>query len=122
MNTSVRKSWFKEHRRWEDFSSAALGVIILLSPVLFGADVSPAVAISTGLAGVLITTIALLEILSLQRWDEVLEVICGAWVIAAPFIFGYGGALRVGHVLLGAAVVVLALWELWQDRGRRLAD
>ena len=121
MNTSVEKNWFTEHRRWEDFCSAGFGVLIVLSPSLAGSAVTPAIAISTGLAGVLITMIALLEVMSLQRWEEALELVCGAWVVAAPFALGYGGVLRISHFVLGAAVVVLALLELWQDRNRQLA-
>lgn len=121
MNTSVEKGWLTEHRRWEDFCSAGLGVLIVLSPGLLGSDVAAAVAVSAGLAGVLITMLALLEIMSLQRWEEVLELVCGLWVVASPFVFGYGGALRLSHFVLGAAVVLLALLELWQDRNRKLA-
>ena len=121
MNTSVEKGWLTEHRRWEDFCSAGLGVLIVLSPGLLGPDVAAAVAVSAGLAGVLITMLALLEIMSLQRWEEVLELVCGLWVLASPFVFGYGGALRLSHFVLGAAVVLLALLELWQDRNRKLA-
>ncbi|MGI9452261.1 MAG: SPW repeat protein [Geminicoccaceae bacterium] len=122
MNTSVGKSWFTEHRRWEDFCSAGLGVLILLSPGLLGANVGTAIVISAGLTGVLITMIALLEIMSLRRWEELLELVCGLWVVASPIVFGYGGALRLSHFVLGAAVVVLALLELWQDRNRQLTD
>ncbi|GAB4391472.1 MAG: SPW repeat protein [Kiloniellaceae bacterium] len=120
MNTTVKHRWFTEHRGWEDFCSAALGVLILLSPVLLGAEVSPAVSISAGLVGVLITSLALLEIMSLQRWEEVLELACGLWVALSPMIFGYAGTLRLVHIVLGAAVALLALLELWQDRKRRL--
>ncbi len=122
MNTSAEKGWFTEHRRWEDYCSAGLGVLIVLSPGLVGSGVGTAVAVSTGLAGVLITMIALLEVLSLERWEEVLELICGAWIAIAPFLLGYGGVLRVAHLVLGAAVIVLALVELWQDRHRRFAN
>ena len=110
MNTSAKKAWFSEHRRWEDACSAGLGVLIVLSPALVSsANMGPAVLISTGLAGVLITMVALLEIMSLERWEEVLEL-------------GYGGVLRTCHVGLGAAVIVLTLVELWQDRHRQFAD
>ena len=120
MNTMVKHRWFTEHRGWEDFCSAALGVVILLSPTLVASEVGPAVYVSTGLVGVLITTLALLEIMSLQRWEEVLELACGLWVVVSPLVFDYGGALRLAHFVLGAAVAVLALLELWQDRKRRL--
>ena len=121
MNTSVeKKGWFTEHRGWEDFGSASLGVLIVLSPILVGSEVSVAVAMSAGLAGVLITMFALLEIMALQRWEEVLELACGLWVVASPFVLGYGGSLAMSHFILGGGVCLLALLELWQDRNRRL--
>lgn len=123
MNTSVEKTgWFTQHRSWEDFCSAGLGVLVVLSTGLAGQDVGTAVAVSTGLTGVLIVMIALLELMEFQRWEEVAELVCGAWLAASPFVFGYGGALRLSHVVLAAAVIVLALLELWQDRNRRFAD
>jgi len=120
MNTSLKFGWITQHRGWEDFCSAGIGLLIVLSPTLVGAGASDAVFISAGLAGVLITMLALLEIMSLQRWEEVLELACGLWVVLSPLVFDYGGALRLTHFLLGAAVAVLALLELWQDRNRRL--
>ena len=119
MNTTVKHNWFTEHRGWEDFGSAGLGILILLSPILAGTETATVVFISAGLIGVVITMLALLEILSLQRWEEVLELLCGLWVIVSPLVFNYGGTLRLAHFVLGALVVLLALLELWQDRRRR---
>jgi hypothetical protein len=120
MNTSVKHGWFTEHRGWEDFCSAGCGVLIVLSPLLAPGEVTVAAIISAGLIGVLITMLALLEIMQLQRWEEVLEFACGLWVGVSPLVFGYGGTLRLAHFVLGGAVAVLALLELWQDRRRRL--
>lgn len=120
MSTTFTHGWFSEHRGWEDFCSAGLGVLILLSPILIGAEATTAIIISAGLVGILITMLALLEIMSLQRWEEVLELLCGLWVVASPLVFNYGGTLRLAHFALGGLVVVLALLELWQDRKRRL--
>ncbi len=120
MNTTIRHGWFTEHRGWEDFCSAGLGVLILLSPILVGAEATTAITISAGLVGVVITMLALLEIMSLQRWEEVLELLCGLWVVISPMVFNYGGTLRLAHFVLGGLVVLLALLELWQDRKRRL--
>jgi hypothetical protein len=114
-----RKSWLAEHRGWEDVVSACIGVLIILSPVVADIDPGVAVFISAGLAGTLITMLALLELMSLERWEEVLELACGLWVVVSPLVFGYGGTLRFVHFVLGAAVAVLALLELWQDRNRR---
>jgi len=121
-NTPIKHNWLTEHRGWEDFCSAGLGLLIVLSPVIAGAEVTTAATISAGLVGVLIIALALLEIMSLQRWEEVLELVCGLWVVISPLVFSYDGALRLAHILLGAAVAVLALLELWQDRNRRMTD
>ena len=120
MNTTLKHGWFTEHRSWEDFCSAGLGILIVLSPVLVGENPATSVAISAGLVGVVITMLALLEVMSLQRWEEVLELLCGLWVIVSPLVLNYSGTLRLAHFVLGAVVVLLALLELWQDRQRRL--
>ena len=114
--------WFTEHRSWEDYLSAAIGVLIVLSPVMAAADVGTTVTISIGFVGVMITMLALLEVMAIQRWEEVLELICGAWVIVSPIVLNYGGTLRVLHFVLGGIVVVLALLEIWQDRNRSVEE
>ncbi len=120
MAYSLGHSWITEHRRWEDYLSAAIGVLVVLSPALAAGNAATAVTISTGFVGVMIVALAMLELMSLQRWEEVLELICGAWVIASPFVLNYGGQLRVWHFVLGGIVVALALLELAQDRNRNL--
>jgi len=121
MTSSFAKGWFTEHRGWEDLFSALCGVLIILSPGLAGGDVGVAAMISAGLAGVIITMLALLDLMDHQRWEELLELICGLWVVVSPLVIGYGGALRLSHYLLGAIVVLLALLELWQDSRHRVA-
>ncbi len=114
--------WFTEHRSWEDYLSAAIGVLIVLSPAMAGAEVGTTVTISIGFVGVMITMLALLEVMAIQRWEEVLELICGAWVIVSPIVLNYGGTLRVLHFVLGGIVVALALLEIWQDRNRSVEE
>ena len=113
------RRWLTEHRGWEDVCSAFLGVLIVLSPALAGAEASVAVTISAGLAGVIITMVALLELMSLERWEEILELAAGLWMVLSPLVLGYDGTLRIVHFALGGMVAVLALFELWQDRNRR---
>jgi hypothetical protein len=121
MATSVKKHWYSEHRSWEGYLSAGLGVLAVLSPTVLAEHATTAMIVNGGAVGVLIVALAVLELMSLERWEELLEMACGVWIVVLPFLFGYGGALRTVHVVLGAAVAVLAVIELWQDRGRRLA-
>lgn len=122
MNSSIGHGWITEHRGWEDFFAAGLGILIVISPSILAVAPTPAVAISAGLIGVVITMLALLENISLARWEEFLEAGCGLWVCLSPLVLGYGGALRLAHFVLGGAVIILALLELWQDRNRRFAE
>ena len=44
--------------------------------------------------------------------------------MASPFVFGYSGngVLRLWHSVLGAATILLAMLELWQDWGLNNED
>ena len=74
------------------------------------------------LVGVLVFSLAAIELVDLHRWEETGEIVCGLWLIASPYIFGYAGTdlLRYRHFGLGAVVALLAAIELWQDW--RLSD
>jgi hypothetical protein len=105
------------HRTWEEWCGMALGVMILLSPWFGERPDNGAVTVNALLIGILVFGLAQLEYLSLHRWEEAGAFVLGIWLIASPFIFDYGGAdtLRAWHFVLGGAVVVLAVLELWQD-------
>ena len=113
---------FNVHRPWEDWVSMLLGVLIGFSPWFADQQGNPAINWNAVLVGVLVLAFALLESISLQRWEEAGEMVLGLWLIASPFTFGYAeaGTLRYWHCMLGAMVVVLAIVELWQDW--RLSD
>ena len=70
----------------------------------------------TPIVGIIVLALGAAEFLDLRRWEEGLEIACGLWLIASPFVFGYANAdtLRYWHFILGAAVVLLAVLELWQ--------
>jgi hypothetical protein len=108
---------FKVHRTWEDWVGIALGVLIGFSPWLTGQQNDAVVSWNAVIVGALVLALAALELAGLRRWEEVCEVVCGLWLIASPFVFGYIGTGTLGywHFVLGVLVVLLAAWELWQD-------
>ena len=108
---------FNVHRPWEDWVSMLLGVLIGLSPWFADQQNNPVIAWNAALVGILVLALALLEHVSLQRWEEAGEIVLGLWLIVSPYSFGYAeaGTLRYWHFLFGAIVVVLAILELWQD-------
>jgi hypothetical protein len=119
MATLRMPSGLMAHRRWEDIVSMILGAAILISPMLFANTATPTIVAVTAIAGAAIVVLAALEQLSLHRWEEILELACGVWVMVAPFVLNYGGMLRNWHIVLGACVAALAILELWQDRDRQ---
>ena len=115
------QSGLMAHRRWEDILSMILGAAILISPMFIEPAASPMVMTVTALAGVAIVILAGLEQLSPRRWEEIAELVLGVWVMVAPVVLNYGGALRTWHFVLGSCVAAQALMELWQDRNRDFA-
>lgn len=115
-----KSNWFDltVHRDWEDILSMILGVVVVLSPAFFQFTDSVLVTFSTCMTGTLIFAVAGLEMVGVRRWEEVIELLLGAWLVAAPFVLGYAGMERSLHVAIGLAVAILAVFELWQERRR----
>jgi hypothetical protein len=103
------------HRSWEDWFGMLLGVLIGLSPWLADQAAGSQVMWNAIIVGALVLMFAELELVSLRRWEEILSGACGLWLIASPYAFQYSGALATWHYALGGIVVLLALFELWQD-------
>jgi hypothetical protein len=109
-----------QHRSWEDIVCLVLGALIVFSAQFTGTTGDRAALLSAGIAGILIVALSILEIVVVRRWEELLTFLLGCWVVVSPFVIGYGGALRVWHIVLGAIVAIIAALEMWQDRGRDL--
>lgn len=108
--------FLKVHRTWEDYADMLLGVLIGISPWLAGEQYSQLIMGNAILVGALIILLAQLELTNLHRWEEAAEIILGLWLIASPYVLGYAGnPLAWWHYGLGAIVVLLSLFELWQD-------
>ncbi len=103
-------------RTWADWLGIVLGIVIALAPWIVEETANEAAIINAAIAGLTVMMLAELDLVSLRRWTEIAQVICGAWVAASPLIFGYSGAgsLRVWHVIAGLVVVVLGVIELRQ--------
>jgi 4-amino-4-deoxy-L-arabinose transferase-like glycosyltransferase len=115
------KDILKTHRTWEDGVGLTLGIMIGLSPWFYDEPTVPAVVLNSAITGLAVLALAQLELVRLRRWEELAQLACGLWLCASPFLFHYAQQdhLRYWHWALGLAVSILALFELWQDWGRR---
>jgi hypothetical protein len=108
--------FFNVHRTWEDWVGMALGVLIGVSPWIVTQPVGELPMLNAIVIGAVVLLLAESELVDLHRWEESLELLCGAWLIASPFVFGYVDAtLAIWHFVLGGIVALLAVIELWQD-------
>lgn len=109
--------FFDKHRTWEDWLGMALGLVIIATPWIAQHAVDPFVTLSTVAIGLLLITTATMELFDRQRWEETVELFCGLWLAAAPFVLGYwgDGPLGVWHVVIGVVIACVALLELRQS-------
>jgi hypothetical protein len=108
--------FFNVHRSWEDWLGMLLGVMIVLSPWFAGRAAGELPVLNAIAVGAAVLLLAESELVDLHRWEETLELLCGLWLIASPFVFEYTwAALSTWHFVLGGIVALLAAIELWQD-------
>jgi hypothetical protein len=115
----------KSHPYWEDMIGFALGALIVAAPYLVSEAVSPAVQAATGFLGCIIAFAAVAERMQIivgeketaREWEELVQALASATLIALPFIAGYAssGALRYWDFALGGLVFLLAIIELRRD-------
>ena len=92
---------------WNLVASAALGVWLMFSPAVFGTQAGA--ANSDHLVGALITAVAVSVMAEVIRAGRFLNVLLGAWIIAAPWLLsGAGTIARWNDVLAGAVVMLLS--------------
>ena len=114
----MMSGFLQSHKTWEDWIGIALGVLIGLSPSFAGHDLLGGVSLVTMLIGLLVLVLSAFELVDLHRWEEIILLVCGAVLIAMPFVAGHfgDGTLWLWHIGLGAVIALLSLFELWQDR------
>jgi O-antigen/teichoic acid export membrane protein len=109
-------------RTWESWFGVAIGVLVGLSPWLAEQTGNHAVMWITVAVGIPVVQFAGLQLVELERSQEVGLMVCGLWLVASPFALDYidTGTLMYWHFVLGTVVLLLAMLELWQ--GWKLND
>lgn len=92
--------------RWQDWVNLVLGVWLILAP-LFGLAVAGSAAAWNGhIVGAVVAVFALWALAQPRRWEEWINLVCGVWLIIAPFALGFGaspGAMW-NHIIVGLLV------------------
>jgi hypothetical protein len=107
----VMENWTNE--KYCDVANLILGAVLFLSPWIFGSDTTIA-SQNAFISGLAIAVLAIAALTAFAVWEEWLNLIVGLWVLVSPWVLGFQGtrAMTV-HVIIGAAVAILAAIELW---------
>ena len=106
-------SAFSMPRQWEDWSSWALGIWLVLSPWALFYDQERAAVENAVAIGALILIDEIVELSIFRDWEEWINVVLGVWLAISPWALGIAsGAARWNFVVVGVLVVALALYEL----------
>jgi hypothetical protein len=110
-------------KRWQDWATVVVGVLLFIAPFAFGAAGSAA-AWTAYIGGILLAVAGLWSVSSPTiRYTDWAEVVLGVLLILAPFVVGFAAMTAIAWSvwIAGILAVVLGGWVLLSDRGRQLA-
>ena len=104
-------------RRWQDWANLVLGAWLLVSPWLLDYTGTPAGwnALVMG-AGIVVS--ALIAAYMPKAWEEIINTLCGVWLVVSPFVLGSATATTVAlhTVLVGILATAFAVWAMASDK------
>ena len=100
-------------KQWQDWSSWALGIWLLLSPWALFFEYEPAALHNALVVGALIIVVEVVELSIFRDWQEWINVALGGWLLVSPWALGIAStAARLNFMAVGALVLALALYEI----------
>ena len=104
--------------RWQEWASFALGLWLAMSPWICGYDEQHAATANAAFVGVALALASHFEASLDACSAEWLNLAAGVWLVAAPFVLGYGGLgmPAANAILVGTLVIALAASALSLDK------
>lgn len=101
-----------------DVYQLTLAAVLFASPWIFAFARSAAIA-NARISGVLVALVSCIALIMFREWEEWINVILGAWIMASPWILGFPHT-TAAHVMITIGIVItyLALLELWLAHNR----
>lgn len=119
----MAQSAFSFPKQWQDWTSWALGLWLLLSPWALFFDNEPP-ALENALAiGALVIIVEIVELSIFRDWEEWINVVLGAWLAISPWALGIANsAARWNFLIVGTLVIALALYEIREMQAAEAPD
>lgn len=110
-------------RHWQDWASWGLALWLLISPWAVGFSRDGPATSNAVVVGALLLALEVVTLSTFRTWEEWANVLIGLWLMLSPFFLPVAsGGARVNFLLVGALVVALAAYELWDLAQRRPAQ
>jgi hypothetical protein len=107
------ENWHWTNAKLCDVANLVLGAVLFVSPWMFGFDAGK-ISQNAMITGLVIAILAIAALAAFAVWEEWLNLIVGLWALVSPWVLGFQGTTAMTvHVLIGAAVAVLAAIEIW---------
>ena len=100
-------------KRWQDQVILLLGLWLIVSPWAFSYPEGSPQMMNAIVSGLVIAVLAAFDLYKTYFWAVVVNLLVGVWVAASPWVLRLADQRVVmwNELLVGIAVVVLALWE-----------
>jgi hypothetical protein len=116
-SATIAEGW----RRWQDWATVVVGVLLFITPLVFGAT-GTATAAWNAYRGVLLVIVGVSSLATPSvRLTERAEVVIGGLVFLAPWVLGFSAltSIDISAWIAGILAVVLGGSVLLGERGRR---
>jgi hypothetical protein len=118
--TSVKETDMANDRsvkRWQDQLILLLGLWLIVAPWALAYPSGSPQMNNSVVSGLIIAVLAAFELYKTYYWAVVVNLLVGIWVAISPWILRVADQRVVmwNELLVGVAVVVLALWEMRTD-------
>jgi len=104
-------------KRWQDQVILLLGLWLIVSPWAFSYPEGSPQMLNALVSGLVIAVLAAFDLYKTYFWAVVVNLLVGVWVAVSPWVLRLADQRVVmwNELIVGIAVVVLALWELRTD-------
>ncbi len=105
-------------KRWQDWANVVLGVLLFISPFVFGAMGVQAAAWTAWVGGVLLVIVGLYDLSSPdQKTGQWIEGIIGVLLFISPWVLGFSALMPMAWTawVIGVLSVVLAAWVVFGE-------
>jgi hypothetical protein len=108
---------FSLPKEWQDWLNLVLGIWICVSPwALNFTDNASATRIAVAV-GFLIIVSEVFTFWALRSLEEWINVLLGAWLIISAWLLDISPSItKIDFIVSGVAVVLLAVYEIWDAR------